>query len=216
VNGSRLALIGAAWGTVGAAVLVGVGLADAGPELRFEPLDSVAVAVTATGPYALSLFVMRARPSVRAGVWLGCGVAASLVAAGALSASTLVLLPAAILLVVGGAMGVSEAHRTGLAVAMAAVVLVGAAGAFLARFASEDPRCWKLTRTANGPAWVEAPVERGPGLGQALGSADLRGACTSDVATPSEAGGVLGIWAALGVAVAVTGRQGGIPARAAA
>jgi hypothetical protein len=218
VTGKAVALVGAACGTIGAVVLVAVGLQDAGPELRFEPLDAVALTVTVVGPFALSLLAFSARPAVRAGVWLGSGLAGTLLAATALSVSTLVLLPAGILLMVGGAVTMAKARPMWLAASMAVIVLVAAGGAFLARFWSEDPRCWKLTRTPNVPVWVEVPVDRGPGLGQTLGPEDLQGRCTSDVTTPPEAAVVLGLWAALGVVVAAAGRdrQDHMPAEVAA
>ena len=218
MSGRAVARVGAAWGTIGAVVLVAVGLQDAGPELRFEPLDAVALAVTAVGPYALSILAFSAGPAVRAGVWLGCGLAGTLMAWTALSVSTLVLLPAGILLLVGGAMAMADARPMWPAVSMAVIVLVTAGGAFLARFAGDDPRCWRLTRTPNGPVWVEDAVDPGPGMGQTLGNRDLRGECTSDVTTPSEAAMVLGLWAALGLVVAVggRGRRDQMPAEAAA
>jgi hypothetical protein len=206
MSGTAVVLVGAAWGTIGAVALVAVGLQDAGPELRFEPLDAAALAVTAVGPYALSLLAFRAQPTARVGVWLSSGLAGALIAATALSVSTLVLLPAGILLLVGGAIAMADARPMWLAVSMAVIVLVAAGGAFLARFAGEDPRCWRLTRTPNGPVWVEDAVDPGPGMGQTLGNRDLRGECTSDVTTPSEAAVVLGLWAALGLVVAISGR----------
>jgi hypothetical protein len=218
MSGRAVALVGAAWGTIGAVALVAVGLQDAGPELRFEPMGSVALVLTTVGPYALSFLAFRAGPALRAGVWLGCGLAGALMAATALSVSTLVLLPGGILLLVGGAMAMADARSIWLAVSMAVIVLVATGGAFLARFASEDPRCWRLTRTPTGPVWVEDAVDPGSGMGQTLGNRGLRGECTSDVTTPSEAAVVLGVWGALGLVVAVGGRGGrdGMPAEAAA
>lgn len=205
--GTRPALVGAVLGLAGSVGMLLLMLTGSGrePTPASEVFGRVAIGIAIVAPFVLSLSVARTAAHVRAGVWLGCGIVA--VALGVLSftIAAFVLLPAAILLIVGGSMAMARA-RPGLAVAIIGLVLLVGVGSFFARSLTTDARCWKLVRTPAGTEWREVQPS-GPGLGLTLGPNEVQGTCVSDATTPLESSVILAGWAILALAVVLAARR---------
>lgn len=206
-TGVRPALIGAVLGLLASVGLILLALTQGGgPEPASETLERVAVGVALVGPFVLSLGVVRFPVHVRAGVWIGAGIASLAIGVLSFALTMFVHAAAGILLLVGGGLAMSRA-RPGAAVALMAAVLVVGAGSLFARSITNDPQCWRLVRTGSGTEWREAEPQGRSGMTIALAPNEIEGRCTSEAMTPPEASAVFGAWAALAGVVVIMGRR---------
>jgi hypothetical protein len=158
-------------------------------------------------PYLLTLLTGRiAQPAARGGLLVALGTVSLIASFSTFSLVTVILLPATGAIFIAGALSLrTPASRLvrflpfyALGMVFGAVMVLS----FLALFAFEadEARCWALVRNEEGAEqWYSRPSEERR-LTVASGPAEIRGTCTSDIITISEASrsvSILSVGAAL-------------------
>ena len=221
-----LALLGSVWGLVGALVLSGIRFVNSSEPER-DALGAVAFTLVYGMPFVLALAAVFWKNAAQtAAVWLAGGILALLESFSAFSGVSLILLPAAPLLILAAIFSAARAmSEYGLASALPVLpVSIGLIGvgiaAFLALIAlTSDPGCWVLMRYADGhEAWQfaspdvasitvinESSGQQGFGSGTLTPPGTVPGAvstlCSSDIISPIESVVSVGLWAVAAVAL---------------
>ncbi len=197
-SGRRLAGYGAVWGT---AVVSGLGVMRVAFEDRpYRPgqlLEDIAGVVVYLAPFVIALLATRLEDGgLQRGIWMGAGVLGLLLSISSFSGATLVLLPGAIMLLLGVRRARAESlagRSAGSALAAVLVVLIGI-GAWFSLQVRTDPRCFVLSRSGGTEFWRQVPdTAPGKGVGVSLGPHYVEGTCGSDV-TVWGATLSLGLW----------------------
>ena len=137
-------------GVIGALVALG---ASNGLDAPWDALGLVQDAATFGGPYLLALLVTFLAPRTAPAVWIVCGVFAALLPTVLLlSPATMITVPAAVVLIVAGGLGIAGVGGRGVVVG-GLVALVAAVAALGAVWFAGEPGCWY--ETADG--WVKRP-----------------------------------------------------------
>ncbi len=197
--------LGAVLGLGGALVITAVAVVALGPEAPSERLGFLGLAAVFAGPFALALFARSRSGWLRAGVWVGAGILGLGMSFTSMTGVTLLLVPAALLLMFAGIREWKEgAGRLRPVLPMLAVVGI-AAISFLAMFLLPTPGCWELHRAGTTMWWVNQParpsIELRPG--------EELGRCSSDTVTLPEAGLSAGVWVLGASGLVLADRKGG-------
>lgn len=213
-----LALAGGLWGAASAIFLGGLRFARGGEPRTAEQLPGdVAFLMVYLAPFALSLIALRLNsPAPQGAIWGAGGILGFLASFTAFSGVTLLLLPAALLLLLAAVYSYRQTGaRPFLAVFGPAIGLISAGiVAFLVLYSQPDPRCWVLVSAGGREHWEERPYSNS----MTLGPEELQGVCTSDIITPIEAILSLGVWgiSALGLFLLLPRWRPSLGARASA
>lgn len=237
-----LVAVGGGSGLVLAVALAGLRAANStGPLDPEAALGDFAFGVVYVMPFALSLWALGWKDAAQqAAVWLAAGVLALLESFSAFSGVSLVFLPTAPMLILGGLLAGSRALALGnlrplLHVIPIAGAIIGVGvGSFVVLLTLEqDPRCWVLNRYPDGrTAWEPDPTayivvenvpeggQRSFGGGGGVGGPAVDGVerisstCESDVISMRESAANVGMWALTVAGLELFRRYVGTQARA--
>jgi hypothetical protein len=191
-QGGVPALIGGAWGLVGALALAALRTVLSmlwGVPFPFNlPGDAVFGALYVM-PFALTLAALWwGSPAQRAAAWAAGTILAVMVSFTAFSGVSLIFLPAAPLLLLATLRTIRgrAVRQSALAMGFALVLVLLNAGAFGALFLTQDGVCWQRVRAADGQeSWQSAPYSN-TGSISASGEGVQEIRCDSDTFSATE------------------------------
>ena len=204
----RLTVIGGILGLLGAGVLGSLRLfGDDGPMTAGRLFGDAVFTLVYMSPYLLTLLAGRiSQPAARGGLLMALGTLSLITSFSTFSLVTIILLPATVVIFIAGARSLrTSASRLVLVLPFFALGLIFGAAVILSFFAlfafeADEGRCWTLVRNEEGAEqWHSRPNVKGR-VTISLGQGELRGTCTSDIITMSEAAtsaGILSVGAVL-------------------
>ena len=210
--GSYLALAGSFLGIIAAAFLGWLHYSRSTIELQTSLLPDVAFGFLYVAPFLLALaaFVLR-DGIVRSALWIGSGAAGVISGMTPVSGVSLILLPGALCLILGGVEGfdTGEKRWTTRALALSLSIAIVSIAAFGMYFRSYETVCWQVTVQSG-----QRVVERVPyPSNQAISSGAAGGGCSTSYVSSASAVSTMAVWAVAGPIVLLAGilldRRGG-------
>jgi hypothetical protein len=199
-----LTLAGAFLGIIAAAFLGWLRYSRSAIELQTSLLPDLAFGFLYAAPFLLALAAFFLKDGiVRSAIWIGCGAAGVIAGMTAMSGVSLIMLPGAICLILGGVEGfdTGEKRWTSGAIALTLSIAIVSIAAFGMYFRSYETVCWQVTVQSG-----QRVVERVPSSSnQELSSSGSGGGCSTAYVSSASAGSTIAVWAVAGPIILLAG-----------